>query len=98
MNNIGEIPLPTLDKTESLTLTEKAKYEGADMSYNPSDFGIVNDYRKIETIYNERLASSTVWTVKRIDDGSPVPIDTDVSIIHSLTCIDSPYPEVHYEE
>ena len=35
-----------------------------EIAYNPSNFGIVNTYREVETIYDERLASSTVWTVK----------------------------------
>jgi hypothetical protein len=55
------------------------KWAPIDMEYSPSDFGIINDYRHVETIYDERLASSTVWTVKRISDGSPGPEDKNVS-------------------
>jgi hypothetical protein len=52
------------------------------MEYNPSDFGIVNTYQQLQTIYDERLASSTVWTVQRKEDNnSPIPRDIDTILI-----------------
>lgn len=80
VNIVGDIQLDTKpEEPKSMVIP--------DMEYRPSDFGIVNTYREIETIYDERLASSTVWTVKRLEDNeSPLPRDCETLLIKKSIC------------